>query len=94
MKWISSWRGKLYAWATGVQFRKRQEGTSFFFAIVSKPALGPTQTLIQWVAGALSSEVKRPEREVEHSPPSTAHLQKTWSYTSTPPGRLHGVVLG
>jgi hypothetical protein len=28
-----------------------------------------------------------------HSPPSSANVKNAWSYTSTPPIRLHGVVL-
>jgi hypothetical protein len=56
-------------------------------------ALGPTQPPIQWVPGALSLGVKRPGREADHSPPSSAEVKNAWSYTSTPPIRLHGVVL-
>jgi hypothetical protein len=37
--------------------------------------------------------VKRPGPEVDHSPPSSAEVQNAWSYTSTPPIRLYGVVL-
>jgi hypothetical protein len=36
---------------------------------------------------------KRPGREADHSPPSSAEVKNVWSYTSTPPVRLHGVVL-
>jgi hypothetical protein len=42
--------------------------------------------------GALSPGVKRPEREVDHSPLTSAEIKKMWIYTSTPT-RLHGVVL-
>jgi hypothetical protein len=38
-------------------------------------------------------EVKRPGREADYSPPSRAEDKNAWSYTSTPPIRLHGVVL-
>jgi hypothetical protein len=31
--------------------------------------------------------------EDDHSPPSSAEVKNGWSYTSTPPIRLHGVVL-
>jgi hypothetical protein len=48
---------------------------------------------IQWVSGALSLGVKRPGHEADHSPPSSAEVKNAWSYTSTPPIRLHGVVL-
>jgi hypothetical protein len=49
-----------------------------------------TQIIIPW---ALSLGVKRPGREADHSPPSSAEVKNAWSYTSTPPIRLHGVVL-
>jgi hypothetical protein len=51
----------------------------FRFAIASRPALGHTQPPIQWVRG-----VKRPGREADHSPSSSAELENAWSYTSTP----------
>jgi hypothetical protein len=37
--------------------------------------------------------VKRVRREADHSPPCSAGVKKTWSYTSTPYS-LHDVVLG
>jgi hypothetical protein len=37
--------------------------------------------------------VKRPEREADHSPPSSVEVKNEWSYTFTPPVRLHCVVL-
>jgi hypothetical protein len=52
-----------------------------------------SQPPIQWVLGALSLGVKRPRREADHSPPSSAEVTNVWIYTSTPPIRLHGVVL-
>jgi hypothetical protein len=55
--------------------------------------LGPTQPHIQWVPGALSLGVKRPEREADHSSKSSAKVKNAWSDTSTPPISLHGVVL-
>jgi hypothetical protein len=45
---------------------------------------GPTQPPTQWVPGALSLGVKRPGREVDHSPPSSAEVKNAWSYISTP----------
>jgi hypothetical protein len=56
-------------------------------------ALGPTQTPIQWIPGALSLGVKRSGREADHSPPSSAEIKNAWRYISTPPIRLHGIVL-
>jgi hypothetical protein len=32
-------------------------------------------------------------READHSPPSSAEVKNAWSYTSTPPIRLHDVLL-
>jgi hypothetical protein len=43
--------------------------------------------------GGLSLGVKRPGREADHSPPSSAEVKNAWSYTSTPPIHLHGVML-
>jgi hypothetical protein len=34
--------------------------------------------------GALSLGEKRPGREADHSPPSSAEVNNAWSYTSTP----------
>jgi hypothetical protein len=58
----------------------------------SRPALRPTPPPIQWVSGALSLGVKRPGREADHS--LVPRSKNAWSYTSTPPLRLHGMVLG
>jgi len=38
--------------------------------------------------------VKRPGREDDHSLSSGVEVKNAWSYTSTPPMRLHGVALG
>jgi hypothetical protein len=43
--------------------------------------------------GGLSLGVKRQKREAEKSPPTNAEVNKMWINTSTPPIRLHGVVL-
>jgi hypothetical protein len=56
----------------------------FLFTIASRPALGPTQPLIQWVQKALPLEVKRPAREADDSSQSVAEVKNAWSYTSTP----------
>jgi hypothetical protein len=59
----------------------------------SRPALRPTQPPNQWAPGGLSLGVMRPGRETDHSPPSSAEVKNAWSYTSTPPICLHGVVI-
>jgi hypothetical protein len=51
----------------------------------SRPALGPTQSTIQWVLGDLSPGVSQPGRETDHSPPTNAEVKNTWIYTSIPP---------
>jgi hypothetical protein len=85
-------------WATGwtigvLEFDSRRGLGIFLFTTASRTALGPTQPPIQWVPGALSLGVKRPGREADHSSPSSAEVKNSWSYTSTHPIRLNGVVL-
>jgi len=61
-------------------------------ANASRPALGPTRPPIQRVLGTLIHEVKWLGSEANHSPLSSAEVKNVLSCTSTPPGRLHGVV--
>jgi hypothetical protein len=42
----------------------------------SRTALGPTQLPTQWVPRVLSLGAKRPGREADHSPPSSAKLRE------------------
>jgi hypothetical protein len=49
----------------------------FLFTTASKTALKPIQPPIQWVPEALSPGVKRPGREADHSPTSSAEV-KEW----------------
>jgi hypothetical protein len=48
-----------------------------FSSTSSRQALGPTQPPIQWAQGALSTGIKRPGREADHSPPTSAEVKKT-----------------
>jgi hypothetical protein len=48
----------------------------FLFTTASRTAMRPTQPLFQWVGGALSLGVKRPRREADHSPPSSAEVKE------------------
>jgi hypothetical protein len=48
----------------------------FLFTTASRTALGPTQSPIQWVPGALSLGAKRLGREADHSPPSSAEVKE------------------
>jgi hypothetical protein len=63
------------------------------FTTMSRMALGPTQPPIQWVSGAFSLGAKRPEREADHSHPSSAEVKKCVELYLRSPIRLHGVVL-
>jgi hypothetical protein len=67
----------------GFYSRQLRNG-AFLFATASKTALGPTQSPIQWVHGALTLGVKWPVRHADQSPPSTAKVTNAWSYSSTP----------
>jgi hypothetical protein len=72
-------------WTIGVLgFDSRRGLGIFLFTIASRTALGPTQPPTQWVPGAFSLGVKRPGREADHSPPSSAEVKNAWSYTSAP----------
>jgi hypothetical protein len=64
----------------------------FLFATASEPVLGRIQPPFHWVPGAVTPELKRPGREADHSPTPNAEVKNAWSYTATPPIRLHGVV--
>jgi len=57
----------------------------FLFTTVSRLVLGPTQTPNQWVPETLFLEIKRLGREASHSPPSSAEVKNTWSYSSSTP---------
>jgi hypothetical protein len=54
---------------------------------------GSSSLLPQWVPGSLSPEIKRPKREADNSHPPSTEVKNAWNYTSTPPVRLHGMVL-
>jgi hypothetical protein len=66
----------------------------FNFAIASRPDLGPTQRPNEWIQAALSLGIKRPGRQADHSPPSSAEIKNAWSYTSVPPYVLMALCTG
>jgi hypothetical protein len=51
-------------------FDSRQGQQIVLFSTASSPSLGPTQPPIQWVPGG-----KRPVREADHSPQSSAEVK-------------------
>jgi hypothetical protein len=72
-------------WTIGVLgFDSRRGLWIFLFTTVSRTVLGPTRPPIQWVPGTLALGVKRPGREADDSPPSSAEVKNAWSYTFTP----------
>jgi hypothetical protein len=50
----------------------------------SDPLWSSPSLLSNWVQGPLSPWVKRPGREADHSPPTSAEVKKMWIYLSTP----------
>jgi hypothetical protein len=56
--------------------RKGQE--IILFSIASRPTLGSKQPPACWVPAAFSEEVKRSERESDHSTPSDAKFKNGW----------------
>jgi hypothetical protein len=72
-------------WATGWMIRgsKFWQGLGIYLhPTASRPALGPTQSPVQWVPGALFLGVKRPGREAAYSPSSSAEVNNAWRCTS------------
>jgi hypothetical protein len=68
---------KATGWTIGVLgFDFRRGVGIFLFTTAPRTALGPTQPPIQWVLESPSLGVKRPGREADHSPPSTADVKE------------------
>jgi hypothetical protein len=74
------------------EFGSRRGLVIFVFDTVSRPSVEITQPSIQWVQGALSLGIKRPEREADHSPPSSAEVKECVELYLHSPIRLHDVI--
>jgi hypothetical protein len=77
----------MYHWATGWDRRFQSQQGVGNFSLHHRVQTGSADhplPLIQYVPGALSVGIKRPGREADHSPPSSADVKNAWSYTSTP----------
>jgi hypothetical protein len=75
----------------GLRSGQQENRASIFCrAQISSSVLRPTQPLIQWVPGTISSRVKRQGCKAKHSPPPRVEAKNARSYTSTPPHILHG----
>jgi hypothetical protein len=57
-------------------FESQQELKNCLFSTSSRPALVSNRSPIQWVQGALSLGVKRPECEADHSPQPSAEVKE------------------
>jgi hypothetical protein len=58
--------------------------SEFEYPVASTPVQGSYLPAIQCGPWALSPEVKRPEREADHSSRTSTEVKKTWIYTFTP----------
>jgi hypothetical protein len=56
-------------------FSARERDFLLFTSTASTPTTGLTQRPLQWLPGTISPEVKRPGRESDHSPPSSAVIK-------------------
>jgi len=67
------------------------KGKYFYILWNVHTGLGPIRTYIQRESVPISSRVEWPEREADHSPPSTVKDMNKWIYACHPPIRLNGV---
>jgi hypothetical protein len=51
----------------------------------SRSVLEPIYPPVEWALGTISLGLRRPGREVNHSPPCSTEVKKIWIYISTPP---------
>jgi hypothetical protein len=65
-------------------------GSSDFCLLNNRQALGPTQSIIQWIPGG---GLLRLRRDVNNSSPSSAKVKNVWSCTHNPPMRLHDLYI-
>jgi len=61
--------------------------------LISQTSSGAHPASYPMGTGGSFPEAKKLGHEADVSPPSSAEIKQVWSYTSTPPVCLHGVVL-
>jgi hypothetical protein len=71
-------------WAGRPVFDSRRGQEIFLYSTKFRPALGATQSPVQWVQGALSLDVKRPRREADHLPTSSPEVENAWDIPPFP----------
>jgi hypothetical protein len=79
-------------WAGRLGFDSQQRQELFLHSTASRPALEPTQPLIQWVLGTLFSGGKQPRSEAYYSSPPSTEV-KSGEAVPPFPVRLHAVML-
>jgi len=74
---------------------RKVSGNGGIFSLRLRVQSGSGTQPVSYLRGpfATSLGVKQSWREADHLPPSSAEDENEWSYTSTPPLRLHGMVL-
>jgi hypothetical protein len=91
---MSADRSVVWRWATGWMIGGSSPGRAGNFSRHRIQAGSGTHPASYPIGKRYPSlGVKRPVHEADHSPPSSAEVKNAWSYTSTPPIRLHSVVL-
>jgi len=75
-----------------IEIRSVKGKERIFLCTAFRPSLGLTQPPIHWMPGALSPGVELSGRVSDNSPPTSGEVN-AWSNTSTPPIRVHAMVL-
>jgi hypothetical protein len=70
--------------ATGYGLDSRQGREIFLNFTESRPTLGPTKPPIQYVPGALSPGLMRPEYKADHSLPNSAQVMNSGDTSPLP----------
>jgi hypothetical protein len=67
-------------------------GATKFYLLQKRPyqRCGSPSPLFNAYVGSFAG-IKRPGRQADHSPPSSAEVKNEWSYTASPPTCFHGV---